>query len=199
MYAYNDVDEEKNIIPMNLFQLIKSDYKKYQKYGGNFFGILFFTQGFWATFQYRVAHYIHIRVKWKIFRLPLLFVALLWQKWIEIITGISIPYSVKIGHSFYVGHFGGIIINSNSIIGNNCNISQGVTIGVSGIDKKRGTPVLGDQVYIGANAIVVGKINIGNDVLIGACSMVKDSFPDNVAVLGVPAIIISNRGSEGYI
>jgi serine O-acetyltransferase len=184
---------------MNLFQLIKSDYKKYKKYGGNFFSIVFFTQGFWATFQHRIAHYIYARIKWKIFRFPLLFLALLWQKWIEIITGISIPYSVKIGHSFYVGHFGGIIINSNSIIGNNCNISQGVTIGVSGIDKKRGTPILGDEVYIGANAVIAGKINIGNNVLIGACSMVKDSFPNNVAVLGVPAVIISNRGSEGYI
>jgi len=184
---------------MTLFQLIHSDYKKYKKYGSHFFVIIFFTQGFWAIFQYRIANYIRTKVKWIIFRLPLLFLSLLWQKVIEITTGISIPSSVKIGHSFYIGHFGGIIINSNAIIGDNCNISQGVTIGVSGNDEKRGTPVLGNEIYIGANVVIAGKINIGNNVLIGACSMVNSSFPDNSVVMGVPAIIISQRGSKDYI
>lgn len=184
---------------MNLFQLIKSDYKKHQKYGAHFFAIVFFTQGFWAIFQHRIAHFIYIKVTWKPFRIPLLFSTLVWQKVIEILTGISIPSSVKIGHSFYIGHFGGIIINSNTVIGNNCNISQGVTIGVSGYNEKRGTPILGDNIYIGANVVVAGKINIGNNVLIGACSMVKDSLPDNSVAIGVPAIIISQKGSKGYI
>jgi serine O-acetyltransferase len=184
---------------MNLFQLIVSDYKKYQRYGGHFFGIVFFTQGFWATFQYRIGHFIYTKVKWKIFKLPLLVLVLIWQKNIEIITGISIPYTAKIGHSFYIGHFGGIIINSNSVIGNNCNISQGVTIGVSGIDENRGVPILGDEIYIGANVVIAGKISIGNNVLVGANSMVKDSFPDNSVLLGVPAVLISQKGSKGYI
>lgn len=184
---------------MNLFQLISSDYRRHQKYGGNFFAIVFFAQGFWAVFQYRVAYYIYKKVTWKLFRIPLLFLILIWQKWIEILTGISIAYSVEIGHSFYIGHFGGIIINSNTIIGNNCNISQGVTIGVSGYNEKRGTPILGDDVYIGANVVIAGKITIGNNVLIGACSMVKDSLPNDAVAIGVPAIIISKRGSKGYI
>lgn len=184
---------------MNLFQLIKSDYRKWQKYGSHFLVIVFFTQGFWAIFQHRIAHYIYVKVTWKLFRFPLLFSTLIWQKVIEIVTGISISSSVKIGNSFYIGHFGGIIINANAIIGDNCNISQGVTIGVSGLDKKRGTPILGNNVYIGANAVIVGKINIGNNVLIGACSMVKDSLPDNSVALGIPAIIISQKGSKGYI
>lgn len=184
---------------MNLFQLIKSDYRKYRKYGGNFFAIVFFTQGFWATFQYRIAHYIYRSIKWKIFRFPLLFLSLIWFKIIEIITGISIPNSVIIGHSFYIGHFGNIIINANVVIGDNCNISQGVTIGVSGLDENRGVPILGDNVYVGANAVIAGKIKIGSNVLIGACSMVKDSFSDNVVVSGVPAIIISQKGTKGYI
>lgn len=184
---------------MNLFQLIRSDFRKHQKYGGKFFVIIFFTQGFWAIFQHRIAHFIYLKITWKLFRIPLLFFILIWQKTIEIVSGISIGYSVKIGHSFYIGHFGGIIINSNAVIGNNCNISQGVTIGVSGYNEKRGIPILGDEVYIGANAVVAGKIVIGNNVLIGACSMVKDSLPDNSVVMGVPAIIVSQRGSKGYI
>lgn len=184
---------------MNLFQLILTDFKKHQKYGGYFFGIVFFTQGFWAVFQYRLAHFTYCKIKWQPFRFIFLLLFLIWQKVIEIITGISIPASARIGHSFYIGHFGGIIINANAVIGNNCNVSQGVTIGVSGRGEKRGTPIIGDKVYVGANAVVSGNITIGNEVLIGACSLVNKSFPDNSVVLGVPAIIISQKGSKGYI
>jgi len=123
----------------------------------------------------------------------------IWQKIIEITTGISIPASAKIGHSFYIGHFGGIILNSDTVIGSNCNISQGVTIGVSGLSEKRGVPVIGNNVYIGANAVLVGKINIGNNCIIGACSLVTRDLPDNAVALGVPAEIISYKGSGGYI
>jgi serine O-acetyltransferase len=176
-----------------------SDYKKYKKYGGHFFSIVFVTQGFWAIFQYRIAHFVHDRVTWQPFRTLLLAVTLLWQKSIEIGTGISIPASAIIGHSFYIGHFGGVIINSNAVIGDNCNISQGVTIGVSGQGEKRGVPVIGNEVYIGANAVVAGKITVGNNVLIGACSMVNSSVEDGVVVSGVPALMVSQNGSKGYI
>lgn len=175
-----------------------SDYRKYKKYGGNFISILFFTQGFWAIFQYRIANSVY-RLKVPILKQILQFICLVWQKNIEIFTGISIPASVKIGHSFYIGHFGGIIINANAIIGNNCNISQGVTIGVSGLEDKRGTPVIGNNVYIGANTVVAGKIVIADDVLIGACSLVTSNAESGAVLLGVPAVKISNNGSREYI
>jgi serine O-acetyltransferase len=184
---------------MTLFELIQSDYKKHQKYGAHFLAIVFLTQGFWAVFQYRIAHYIYVKIKWQPFRMVLFGVALLWQKSIEIITGISIPASVIIGHSFYMGHFGGIIINANVHIGDNCNVSQGVTIGVSGQDDKRGVPILGNNVYLGANAVVAGKISIGNNVLISACSLVTMNLNDNIVAMGVPAVVVSNKGSKGYI
>ncbi|WP_395074175.1 serine O-acetyltransferase [Flavobacterium sp.] len=184
---------------MTIVALIVLDYKKYKKYGGNFFSIVFFTQGFWAIFQYRIAHFFHSKIKIFplnfIFKIPLLF----WQKNIEIITGISIPASAKIGHSFYIGHFGGIILNANTEIGNNCNISQGVTIGISGTDNNRGVPIIGNDVYIGVNSVVAGKIIIGNNVLIGSCSLVIADVEDNCVVSGVPAIVISKNGSKGYI
>jgi len=184
---------------MSTIQLIKSDYSKYKKYGGNFFSIVFLTQGFWAIFQYRIANYFFRNLKLVGVRQLILFILLLWKKGIEICAGISIPCSVEIGHSFYVGHFGGIIINTNSKIGNNCNFSQGVTIGVSGIGENRGVPTIGDNVYIGANAVVSGKIYIEDNVLIGACSLVNSNAEANAIYLGVPAIKISNRGSKEYI
>jgi serine O-acetyltransferase len=183
---------------MNFLQLIRSDYKKYKKYGGNFITILFFTQGFWAILQYRVANSVY-KMKIPLIKQILQFFCMLWQKGIEITTGISIPASVQIGPSFYIGHFGGIILNANTRIGNNCNISQGVTIGVSGLDEKRGVPVIGNDVYIGANAVLAGKINIGDNALIGACSLVNTNVESNSVMLGVPAIKISNKSAEGYI
>ncbi|MDX6746058.1 serine acetyltransferase [Polaribacter sp. PL03] len=125
--------------------------------------------------------------------------SIIFQKWIEIITGISIPYSCSIGHSFYIGHFGGIIINANAIIGNNCNISQGVTIGVSGRGDKRGVPEIGNNIYIGANAVIAGEIIIGNNCAIAANSLVIESARDNSTLIGVPAKMINNLGSKGYI
>jgi serine O-acetyltransferase len=184
---------------MTLFQLIHSDYKKYKKYGGNFISILFLTQGFWAVFQYRVANFIYKKVQIPILRQLLLFFIILWHKFIEISTGISIPASAQIGNSFYIGHFGGIILNSNTSIGNNCNISQGVTIGVSGIGDFRGVPIVGNNVYIGANTVVAGKIKIEDNVLIGACSLVNKDVFENEVVVGVPALPISKNSSKGYI
>ena len=122
-----------------------------------------------------------------------------WQKIVEILTGISIPAATKIGHSFYIGHFGGIILNANVVIGDNCNISQGVTIGVSGRGDSRGVPVLGSNIYIGANAVIAGKITIGNNCVIGALSLVINSVPDNAVGLGVPFEIKNYNGSNGYI
>lgn len=183
---------------MNCCKLLQSDYRKYKKYGGNFLTILFFTQGFWAIFQYRVANSVY-KMKIPILKQLLQLVCLFWQKTIEITTGISLPASVQIGNSFYIGHFGGIILNANSKIGDNCNISQGITIGVSGQADKRGVPTIGNNVYIGANAVLAGNIVIGDNVLIGACSLVTSSVPENSVMLGVPAQIISNKGSNGYI
>lgn len=184
---------------MTIFKLIYSDYSKYKKYGGNFFAIVFLTQGFWAQLHYRMASSIYSKVHIPGVRQLLLFIFLLGQKIIEITTGISIPASVQIGHSLYIGHFGGIIINPKAVIGSNCNISQGVTIGISGADANRGIPIIGDDVYIGANSVIAGKIKIGNNVLIGACSLVNRSVLDNSVVIGVPAVVVSSNGSKGYI
>lgn len=184
---------------MTTWQLIQSDYRKYRNYGGSFVGIVFFTQGFWAIFQYRWAHWVFKKIRIQPFRMVFKGLLFLWQKAIEMATGISIPASVQIGHSFYIGHFGGIFLNQEVIIGNDCNISQNVTIGVSGLGEKRGVPVIGNNVYIAANSIVAGKIHVGDGALIGACSLVTSDVAPNTTVLGVPAQVISQNGSKEYI
>ncbi|WP_026839451.1 serine O-acetyltransferase [Gillisia sp. JM1] len=180
--------------------ILSGDLKKYKRYSGKSSIYLLITQqGLWAIFVYRINNKIFNSRTPKWLKNIFLGVGLLFHKFIEIITGISLPYSAQIGNDFYIGHFGGIIINSKAIIGNNCNISQGVTIGVSGRGPKRGVPRIGNNVYIGANAVIVGDIFIGDNVVIGANSLVIESVPNNCTMLGVPATKVSDNNSEFYI
>lgn len=80
--------------------------------------------------------------------------------------GIEIDYPVKIGKGLFIAHPYGITINDKCIIGMNCNIHKGVTIGQENRGKRQGTPIIGDNVWIGMNVTIVGNIKIGNDVLI---------------------------------
>lgn len=113
--------------------------------------------------------------------------------------GIEIHPGAQIGKGLYIGHWIGIVISQKAIIGENCYISQGVTIGMVNSGIRRGVPTIGDRVYIGAGAKIVGNINIGNDVVIGANAVVVDDVIDGVTVGGVPARIISKNDSSGYI
>lgn len=113
--------------------------------------------------------------------------------------GISISYRTQIGSGFYIGHFGGIVVNKNSIIGKNCNISQQVTLGAANRGDRKGYPTVGDNVYIGPGAKLVGKVTIGNHAAIGANCVVTKDVPENGVVVGIPGRVISMDGSVGYI
>jgi serine O-acetyltransferase len=113
--------------------------------------------------------------------------------------GISIPPDTKIGSGFYIGHFGGIVVNGQSVIGKNCNISQGVTLGQANRGRNKGYPTLGDNIYIGPGAKIVGAVKIGNNVAIGANCVVTKDIPDNSVVVGIPGKVISQEGSKGYV
>ena len=115
-------------------------------------------------------------------------------------TNIQIPYSTQIGEGFYIGHSGRIIINSRAVLGKNINISTGVTIGQENRGKRKGCPKIGDKVWIGTNAVIVGNITIGNDVLIAPLAYVNFDVPDHSIVIGNPAKIIRRENAtEGYI
>ncbi len=117
----------------------------------------------------------------------------------QIKYGFQIPHVCKIGKGLFLGHFGNIVINQHAVIGENCNIAQGVTIGHVSRGKKKGNPIIGDRVWIGANSVVVGNILIGNDVLIAPLSFVNFDVPANAVIAGNPAKIVSMEGSNGYL
>ncbi len=112
----------------------------------------------------------------------------------KVITGIQIPVGTEIGPGLKIGHFGNIVINPAAKIGRNFNIAQGCLIGNSQ-GKRAGVPVIGDNVVMGANSMVVGNAVIGNDVLIAPGAFVNFDVPDNSIVIGNPGKIIRRDSS----
>lgn len=114
--------------------------------------------------------------------------------------GLQIPLNVKIGKGLLLPHFGGIVINSGSVIGDNCNILQNVTLGNIKRGKYKGAPIIGNNVYLGPSATIVGRVHIGNNVLVAANSFVNFDVPDNSLVIGNPAqILYRPDATESYI
>jgi serine O-acetyltransferase len=107
-------------------------------------------------------------------------------KAVEVLTGICIPSAAQIGKGLYIGHFGTLIVSPETIMGEGCSLSQGVTIGVRGGDRL-GAPRIGDGVYIGAGAKIIGGIQIGAGAVIGANAVVIDDVPPGATAVGVPA------------
>ena len=140
----------------------------------------FWSLGFQGVCSYRICRWLYLR------RIP--FVHILIQRGAELITGISIPPTVEIGRGLLIEHFGGIVINSGSRIGEFCTISHCVTIG----NKKPGgkSPVIGNNVYICVGAKILGDIQIGDNCIIAANAVVLDSVPANSIVAGIPAKVI---------
>ena len=106
--------------------------------------------------------------------------------------GLTIPPN-SFGPGLSIAHYGSIVVAGR--IGANCRIHSCVNIGEGG----KQNPIIGDNVYIGPGAKIFGGITIGNNVAIGANSVVNKSYPDNVTVAGIPAKIISDKGSSDLI
>jgi len=184
---------------MGLFGQIYRDYRRYRATGGTWFATIFLTQGLWATAAYRVTYWARHRIPFALVRKPILIALAFVNKFVEIVTGICIPPSCEIGEGLYIGHFGTIILPSRGRLGKNCSVSQGMTIGLAGQGEKRGAPTIGDRVYIGPHAIVVGKITVGDDAVICAGAVVTRDVPPRGHALGNPARITSHDGSFEYV
>lgn len=108
-----------------------------------------------------------------------------------------LPSSAKIGKKFAIGYWGlGVVIHSNSIIGDRVQVCQNVTIGRNFGDKK--VPVIGNDVYIGTGSVVFGEIEIGDNVIIGSNSLINKSIPSNCTAIGNPMKIIEENRTLKY-
>jgi serine O-acetyltransferase len=171
---------------MSHFETIREDLLTHRE------GLL--AQGFWALQIYRFGH-ARLKYTSKIVRIPWYAIHLILNKISEVFFGISIGASARIGRRLNIEHFGNIIIHGSAVIGNDCMIRQGVTIGNRHLDKPLEAPSLGDRVIVGAGAKILGNVHIGDNVAIGANAVVLIYIPENSIAVGVPARIIQKSSN----
>lgn len=111
-------------------------------------------------------------------------------------TGIEIHPGATIGEGLFIDHGMGVVIGETAVIGDNCLIYQGATLGGTGKDKGKRHPTLGDNVLVGAGAKVLGPFKVGNNVKIAANAVVLNAIPDNCTAVGVPARVVRRNGEK---
>lgn len=152
--------------------------------------VVFCTPGFLAIVCHRGIHFLHERVG-----IPVLprFLSLIVRWW----TGIEIQPGAQVGRGFFIDHGAGVVIGETTIIGDNVTIFQGVTLGGTGNEKAhKRHPTLGDDVFIGSGAKILGPIVIGSGSRIGANSVVLKNVPPNSTVTGMRARIVKIDGKR---
>ena len=170
-----------------MFDQLLADYKRH---GSNVF-----NPPFWALCNYRFGRRaLNIRLpplRWlasKTYGLNFFFIL--------ITSGIELNREATIGKDFHLLHTGNVHIHPDTIIGDRCGILHDVTIGTN---MKPGVPTIGNDVFIGAGAKVLGEITIGDKVIIAANSVVTVNVPSGAVAIGVPAKILKHRQTEKYI
>lgn len=123
-----------------------------------------------------------------------------FRKRLQTKYGLELGRGDNIAPGLYLGHAYGITVNPQAHIGKNCNLHKGCTIGQENRGRRMGAPTLGERVWVGANATIVGSVHIGDDVLIGPNTYVNQDVPAHSIVIGNPCRIISREwATEGYI
>lgn len=148
--------------------------------------VLICYPGFHAILLHRLAHWCYGH--------GLKLIARMISQVARFLTGIEIHPGAKIGRRFFIDHGMGVVIGETAVIGDDVILYQGVTLGGTGKDRGKRHPTLGSHVVVGTGAKVLGNITIGNNVKIGAGSVVVHSVPDDSTVVGIPGRVVRTRG-----
>jgi len=166
------------------FSLVVEDLRSHRE------GLL--AQGFWALLVFRLSaprKHVKNRLLRGVWRVG----NVLGQKIIEVLTGITLAEGASIGRRVIIEHHSGIIVHGNAVIGDECVLRQGVTIGNRSLDDPAGAPTLGRGVNVGAGAKIIGRVHIGDYASIGANAVVLSDVPPGALAVGVPAVVKSKR------
>ena len=175
----------------DIFKSIKSDIKailKRDPAANNTFEVLLTYSGLHAVLFHRFSH--------KLYNIGLRTLARVISQFARFLTGIEIHPGAKIGKGFFIDHGMGVVIGETTEIGNNVTMYQGVTLGGTGKEKGKRHPTIGNEVTIGTGAKILGSIEIGDNVKIGASSVVLDNVPANSTVVGVPGRVVIKDGKK---
>ncbi|KQM11302.1 serine acetyltransferase [Methanomassiliicoccales archaeon RumEn M1] len=149
---------------------------------------LMFSQGLHAVLLHRISHRLYLKGEYKMARLI--------NYWARVLTGADIHPGATMGKGVFIDHATGVVIGETAIIGNDVSIFQGVTLGGVSQAKEKRHPTIKDNVIIGAHATVLGDIIIGENVKIGAGSVVVKDVPPNVTVVGIPGKVVQRKSCE---
>ena len=150
--------------------------------------IFFLYNGFHATLHYRIAHWLHIH--------GLKFLARLVSQGSKFFTGVEIHPGATIGRRLVIDHGTGIVIGETAVIGDDCLLYQGVTLGGTGKDIGKRHPTLGNNVMVGCGAKLLGPFTVGDNARIAANSVVLRDVPQDATVVGVPGRVVRLRGEK---
>ena len=150
--------------------------------------IFLLYSGFHAVFWYRISHWFY--------RHKLFFIARLISQTARFFTGIEIHPGATIGKGLMIDHGSGVVIGETTIIGDDCTLYQGVTLGGTGKDTGKRHPTLGNNVMVGSGAKVLGPFVVGDNSKIASNAVVLSEIPPNSTAVGVPARIVRRDGQK---
>jgi serine O-acetyltransferase len=156
-------------------------YKNYDPAAKSLLEVLLMYPGVKAIFFHRISH--------PLYKVRLFLLARFVSEISRFITGIEIHPGAQIGERVVIDHGMGIVIGETAIIGNDCLIFHGVTLGGKSFEDVKRHPTIGNKVIIGAGAKILGNITIGDDSVVGANSVVTRDVPSGVIVAGIPALM----------
>ncbi len=182
---------------LGLLALVKEDYAAH--------GRDWTRPGFRAVAVYRFGVW-RMRLP-RIFRGPLSVLYRMMHRHVRNHYGIELDYAAKVGRRFVIEHQHGVVIHGCCVIGDDCIVRQGVTLGNKTLDRPYDAPRLGNRVNVGAGAKVLGAVSLGDDAQVGANAVVVKDVPAGCVAVGVPAVVkligtrptVEDRGLQGGV
>ena len=150
------------------------------------FEVLTLYSGLHALLMYRAAHALHGKGH--------TYFARMISQGAKFLTGIEIHPGAQIGRGLFIDHGSGVVIGETTIIGDNCTIYQGVTLGGTGKETGKRHPTLGNNVMVGSGAKLLGSFTVGDNSKIAAGAVVLSDVPENCTAVGVPAKVVIREG-----
>lgn len=168
---------------IGFWALVKEDFHTHERD--------FFSQGFWAIFNHRFGNW-RMGVRLKLLRAPLTIVYRIHLKLIQVLCGIKLDYTVRVGRRVKLEHFGGIIVGAVEI-GDDVTLRQNTTLGIKDISNLSGKPILEQGVNVGTGAVIVGEVRVGRYSVIGPNSVVDTDIPPFSIVNAAPSVVTSQN------
>ncbi|MGH9541797.1 MAG: serine O-acetyltransferase [Terriglobales bacterium] len=158
----------------------------------------FVKPAFWPVFGYRFGYWAHQETSWRWLHWPAKVAFFFFEKFSDIFWQVQLAPPTRVGAGLLLSHLGSLRVHPEVVIGRNCSLGHQVTIGTKGLGG-RGAPRLGDDVYVGTGATIIGRISIGDGARIAANSLVNRDVPAGATVMGVPAQIVKRNLDAGAV